>query len=201
VHRLVALLSVVLLLLLTSCVSLQQQKIEVTPGTVPPEIQGARWPDMPVSYCTVRDDQGGFVDYQTFVRLLQQAISQWGVPTAYSGDCGHAIEAGDGTNEVGWGDLGAPSNLNEAGNTNIRYRSTPGRGTPDIVEADITIERTPAAGRDTEDCLFTTLLHETGHLLGVQHLDASTVMSPVISDCIQELTPDDQAAIHALYGD
>ncbi len=190
------------MLLLTACVSLQQQRVEITPGTVPPEIRGARWTDPPVSYCTVRDNEGGFVDYQTFVELTKRAISQWGVPTAYMGDCGHAITAGDGTNEIGWGDLGgAPNNLNEAGNTNLRYRSTLGGGSPEIVEADITIERTPAQGRGTEDCLYTTLMHETGHLFGVQHLGSSTVMSPVITDCLQELTPDDLAAIHQLYGD
>jgi len=63
----------------------------------------------------------------------------------------------------------------------------------------VTIEREPARGRDGIECLYTTLLHETGHVFGVPHLEASTVMSPVITDCLQALTPADIAAIEALY--
>lgn len=177
----------------------RQERIEVTPGTVPPEIQGARWPELPISYCTVNDGEGGFVDYQTFVAMTQRAVAAWGVEAVYDGDCGHGIDPGNDANEIGWGNLAAnPSNLNEAGNTNLRYRSALG-GPPDIVEADITIEREPAHGRGTEECLYTTLLHETGHLFGLPHLDQLTVMSPVITDCLQELTQADRAAIQERY--
>jgi hypothetical protein len=191
---------VVAALLLSACVRIEQQSVEVTAGTVSPELRGAKWAHLPISYCTVRNEQGGFMDYRTFVALTQRAMAGWGVPTAYDGDCGHGIIEGDGQNEIGWGDLGnEPGHLGEAGNTNIRYRSTLAGGPPDIVEADITIERTPSRGRDTEACLYTTLLHEAGHLFGVQHLDAGAVMSPVIENCLQALTPADLAAIAELY--
>lgn len=191
----------VLSVLLIGCIEVvRQEQIEVTPGVVPAEIRGATWPDTPVSYCTVNDDEGGFVDYGTFVELTRRAVAAWGVDSAYEGDCGHGIEPGNGTNEVGWGVLSRdPSSLNEAGNTNIRYRSGPGGGPPDIIEADITIEREAAPGRDSVECLYTTLLHEAGHLFGVPHLDQTTVMSPVISDCHQELTQADLDAIRELY--
>ncbi len=186
--------------LLSACITIQPQQVEITPGTVSPQIEGARWPQTPIAYCTVRDEQAGYEDYDTFVALTQRAMAAWAVPTTYEGDCAGGIVGDDGTNEVGWGELGeAPGTLNEAGNTNIRYRTTPGGGSPDIIEADITIEREPARGRSTEECLYTTLLHETGHLFGVPHLEQGTVMSPVIEDCLQELTPADRASLATLY--
>ena len=186
--------------LLTACIEIRSETpVEVTPGTVPPEIRDARWPETPVSYCTVPGEDG-FVDYETFVRLTQEAVAAWGVPTTYEGDCSEGITAGNGTNQIGWGDLGgAPNSVNEAGNTNIRYRSRLDGQPPDIIEADITIERQPTSGRDTEECLYTTLLHESGHLFGLPHLDQSTVMSTVITECRQELTPADRNAIEELY--
>lgn len=191
---------VVLAVSLGACIEFRQRRVEVAPGTVPPEIQGARWPDLPIAYCIVQGQQAGFVDDETFVALTQRAFATWGVPTAYEGDCGHPITDGNDQNEIGWGDLeGNPTSLTEAGNTNLRYVSSPFGGAPDITEADITVHREPAHGRDTEECLFTTLLHETGHVIGLTHSAQDTVMSPVIEDCLQEPTPADRAALDALY--
>jgi hypothetical protein len=185
---------------LTACVEVQQRRVEVTPGTVPPEIRGARWPDMPIEYCVVRDGRGGFVDHETFVALTQQAFVAWGVETAFDGDCNGPIAHNNGRNEIGWGDLaGNPNDLTEAGNTNLRYRSTLLGGPPDITEADVTIHRNPASGKGNETCLLATLLHETGHVLGLPHLGRGTVMSPVITDCLAAPTPDDLAALRELY--
>ena len=185
---------------LSACIELQQRRIEVTPGVVPPEIQGANWPELPVTYCIVRDPQGGFVDHETFVALTQRAMQTWAVPTAYEGECANPLTPDNNRNEISWGDLeGDPNNLTEAGNTNLRYLSNPQGGPPDIIEADVTIHRNSARGKDTEECLFTTLLHETGHVIGLTHLSQSSVMSPLISDCLQEPTPEDRAALEALY--
>jgi hypothetical protein len=185
---------------LAACVEIRQQQVEVAPGTVPPEIRGAAWPDLPVAYCIVRDAQGGFVDHDTLVALVQQAFAAWGVPTAYEGECNGPLVHNNGRNELGWGDLeGYPDDLTEAGNTNIRYRSSLFGGSPDITEADVTIHRIAASGKGTEACLYTTLLHEAGHVLGLPHLAAGTVMSPVITDCLDALTPADLAERDALY--
>jgi hypothetical protein len=127
-------------------------------------------------------------------------MAAWGVPTSFLGDCDGPLVEGNGVNEVAWGTLpGDPGQLSEAGESSIRYRSRLFGGPPSIVEADVTIERDPAGGRDTAECLYTTLLHEAGHVFGVPHLDVSTVMSPVITDCLQELTPADHAALSGLY--
>jgi hypothetical protein len=189
----------VAVLLLCACVEVQH-RVEVTPQSLPPEIQGARWPRTPIVYCVVRDSPEGFVPHEALVALVQRAIEAWGLPSAFNGDCPGPITHGNGINEIGWGDLpGEPAALTEAGQTNLRYQSGADGGPPDIVEADVTIERRPARGKDTETCLYTTLLHETGHVLGVPHLGVSTVMAPVITECVQELTATDRAALEELY--
>jgi hypothetical protein len=185
-------------LLVCGCVELQSS-FEVTPRPLPTEVQGATWPRTPVTYCVVRGEEGGFVPHETFAGLAQDAMAAWPLPTAFQGECPGPVTGGNGINEIGWGDLpGEPATLTEAGQTSLRYLSD-GRGPPDIVEADVTIERLPGIGKATEACLYTTLLHEAGHMLGVPHLATSNVMSPVITDCIQELTPADRAALEALY--
>jgi len=191
--------SCLLALLLCACVVVEQ-RLQFTPEPVPTEIRGARWRQTPITYCIVREGEGGFVEHDTFVTLAGLAMAAWGLPTTYQGACAGSITADNGTNEIGWGDLsGDPGRLTEAGKTYIRYRSNPLGGPPEITEADVTIERRPARGRDTEECLYTTLLHESGHILGVPHLSMSTVMAPVISDCLQQLTPADRAALDELY--
>ena len=174
--------------------------MQATPEPVPTQILGARWPETPIAFCIVRQGPEGYVDHETFVILARRAIEAWGLPTAFQGDCGGPITPDNGANEIGWGDLpGDPEGLTEAGETHIRYRSDRLGGPPDIIEADVTIERRPARGRDTEECLYTTLLHEAGHVFGVPHLTMSNVMAPIIADCIQELTPADHAALDELY--
>jgi hypothetical protein len=183
-----------------ACISFQRE-IRVTPEAVPAELVGASWDDFPVEYCVVSQGEGGFVEHETFAGLVQQAMAAWGVETSFGGDCEGPLTEGNGVNEIGWGTLsGIPGQMHEAGESSIRYRSSLlGGGPPAIVEADVRIDRDPADGRDTVECLYTTLLHEAGHMFGVPHLEVSTVMSPVITDCLQELTPADRAALAELY--
>jgi hypothetical protein len=189
-----------LLLLLASACVVVQPELQITPEPIPTEVLGAHWSEPSIPYCIVSEGEGGFVDHATFVSLVQQAMAAWGVPTTFEGDCAGPITAGNQTNEIGWGSLpGDPGELTEAGETSLSYRAGLRGGPPQIMEADITIEREAARGRDSVECLYTTLLHETGHVFGLPHLGMSTVMAPVITDCLQELTPADRAALAELY--
>lgn len=186
-----------LLFLSAACIEVERQ-VEISPESVPERIRGARWAEAPVSYCVARDGQSGFVDDAVLTELAQRAVAAWGVPVEFLGDCAAGVVTENDANEIGWGDLGEQGeSLTEAGSTNIRYRTGPGGGQPEIVEADVTLETDPA--NPSEACLYTTLLHEAGHLFGVPHLGEDTVMSPVILECRQELTPADRSAIEELY--
>lgn len=191
-----------LLLLLLACLTLAgcttiTTRIEVTPGTVPPQIRGASWPDLPVSYCVAQDE--GFVSHDELVDLTQQAFERWQVETVYEGTCSGLVAGANGRNEIYFGEIGHEgSRINEAGNTHLRYRNVLSGGTQ-IVEADIVLDRNPPSEQRSSDCLFTTLLHETGHFLGVQHQATPAVMAPVINECLQELTQTDRQAIDELY--
>lgn len=185
-------------LVLAACITIEVP-VEVEPESVPAEIEGARWPNPPVPYCIVRDPEGGFADHETLVALTQEAMEHWGVPTLYEGDCPGPLETNNGRNEIAWGDLpDAGAFLSKAGSTNLRYLTRVLNGDTEITEADIVINRTPPAGKDSTECLFSTLLHEAGHFFGLFHLEAG-VMSPVITECYQELTPADREAMDALY--
>jgi hypothetical protein len=192
---------VVSVILTLACVKFERE-VDVTPGTVPPEVEGAYWPDTPVSYCIVRGSEPGFVEHDVLVQTTMEAFDAWGIETSYEGECEGRAEQGNGRNEVSWGELGSEgsSSLAKAGNTNIRYRTTPlGGGAPDITEADIILDADPPAGKDSVECLRSTLLHETGHFLGLHHLGGETIMSPVITDCLQEPTQADRDALAELY--
>ena len=185
-----------LLFLGTACIEVTPD-IEITPESVPERIRGARWDETPVSYCVARDGQTGFVEHAALVQLTQEAMAAWGVPVEFTGDCAAGVVSQNDANEIGWGDLGERGeSLTEAGSTNIRYRTQDG-GPPEIIEADVTLETDPA--NPSQECLYTTLLHEAGHVFGVPHLGEDTVMSPVILECRQELTPADLAALDELY--
>jgi hypothetical protein len=68
------------------------------------------------------------------------------------------------------------------------------------VEADITIDTAPPAEFRGGDCLYSTLLHETGHFLGLEHLPAPAVMASETSTCLGTLTGADREALRARYG-
>jgi len=146
---------------------------------------------------------GGFVSDQKFRELIQRAFASWGLASVNDGDCAEAKQ-GDRRNEFSWAP--SPQSPNdrayEAGYTRLSYLSCPrscaGGSAYEIVEADVLIDPTPP--RRTEQCLFTALLHEVGHFWGLPHLGAGTVMAPVSTECRQQLTQADAAALTALYG-
>jgi hypothetical protein len=176
--KLALLILFILPALILGCIEIER-KVAVTPGEVPAEIRAASWSERPIPYCVVLDQEGGFVNHQTLVRLTQEAFEAWGVPTVFEGRCSGGQEQEDNVNEIGFGDLDQTPNV--------------------LVEADIVIEREAPKNKDGEDCLFTTLLHETGHFLGLPHMDADTIMSPVIMECLQEPTAKDRAVLDELY--
>ena len=49
--------------------------------------------------------------------------------------------------------------------------------------------------------LYSALLHEIGHSIGLGHSTSDTIMSPYISGVYTTLTPDDIAGVQAIYGD
>ncbi len=197
----VALLAAVLsCLLLTACVKLEQRVVvRASPETVAPELQGSRWPQtsIPIHYCL--DPDNGFESTDVVLQLLARAFSAWGVPTVSDGICTAPVSTNDGRNEISWTRLSQTgAELTEAGKASLRYR-IPTTGTAQIVEADIEIDNNAPRSRRNQDCLYTTILHETGHFLGLHHLETGTIMAPVVTDCLQNLTPSDKQALSTLY--
>lgn len=175
---------------------------------LPPNPSGLeRWRDFPVRYCIVRDGPG-YVSDDEFTQLVEQAFADWGVPATDAGTCGGPIVDNDGVSEIGWGTLGAEAagrrDLYEAGITRVRYSQCTANCDPDdpvrLTEADITIDIAPPARFRTARCLYSTVLHESGHFLGLDHLPPPAVMAAETSTCIQELTEEDRAALAARYG-
>jgi hypothetical protein len=190
------------LLLASACTEIRQT-VKITPEPVPEEIEGALWPDQPVHYCVVRDDQG-FADYEDFVRLTERAFRAWGIAVVNDGACSGPAQQGNRVNEIGWGiPPQRGDDLHEAGFTRLLYERCAanclGQSGPEIVEADIEITPDPPRRLASLDCLYSTLLHETGHLLGVHHLDSPAVMAPVSFTCADELTAADRQALDQLY--
>ncbi len=186
--------------LLTACVTVQRKvDIQASPETVSPELQDARWPQasIPIHYCL--DPDNGFEDSGVVLRLLAKAFSAWGVPTVSDGVCNGPVSTDDDRNEISWTKLSQTgSDLTEAGKASLRYRILPG-GTAQIIEADIQIDNNAPKSRRNQDCLYTTILHETGHFLGLHHLATGTVMAPIVTNCLQDLTPADEQELSQLY--
>lgn len=141
---------------------------------------------------------------EQFIALTEVAFAVWGVPAKRLDTC-----PPDGTgNRVGWGELedDVPPGTFEAGLTEVRYEECSSGCDPEdavrITRARVTIDRSPPEPYRTERCVASTLIHEIGHLLGLDHLDAPAIMAPqVSSDCPTGLTAADLAELRARYGD
>jgi matrixin len=193
--------------LLTACVSADRQM----DGSPEPGRQGGadeilRWPGLPISYC-LDLTQGGYADDAAFERLVEKAFVAWGIPAQLRGPCESETREADGRNEIGWGAPPVPPangpGVYEAGYTRIRYRDCTRncRGADsEVIEADIIIDRNAPRNFRNERCLYSVLLHEIGHLLGLPHLPAPAVMAAVTTSCPQSLTNADKRALEDRYG-
>jgi hypothetical protein len=197
-------IAVIVLLASTACLEVRGPDVVVTAEPQAAELQGARWQKLPIEYCIVKSS-AGFTSTDEFRSLTSRAFAAWGVEVVDDGACGGDISRQDGVNEIGWGvPVEAQGGNEEAGFTRILYRQCSGgcaNGAPNrIVEADIIISDDPPERWQTSRCLYSTLLHETGHFLGVPHLDSPAIMAPASSECPQELTQMDRDALRLLYG-
>ena len=177
-------------------------------STLPPNPEQLhRWSDLPVQYC-IDTSRTGILPNAVFQRLTDEAFTAWGVPAEDEGPCPHGQARGDDLNEIGWGTPpGAPppgSRVTEAGVTLTTYSqcsaNCEGRDPVTVMEADIIIASVVPREFRSERCVYSTLLHETGHFLGLEHLPPPAVMQAQTSSCMTQLTPADVAALVARYG-
>ena len=178
----------------------------VPPPPLPPNPNGlARWRDVPVHFC-VSSVGAGYVTPTQFIESVARAFDVWGIQWQSDGACG-PVTPDDGTNEIGWGTLPANDGNGrdyEAGLTQTTTRECTANCDPNdpvrLSEADITIDQSPPRQFRNERCFYSTLLHEVGHLLGLQHLPPPAIMAAQTSGCPTELTPADRQALRDRYG-
>jgi hypothetical protein len=175
---------------------------------IPPNPQGLlRWPAAPISFCVSDGGEGGYVPASVFVDTVQRAFDAWGIAWRNDGACGPPRQD-DGVNEIGWGDLSGSASPGgrayEAGLTQTTASTCTANCNENdkvrLTEADITIDTAPPREFRSRACLYTTMLHETGHFLGLDHLPAPAVMQAETSGCPDALTDADRAALLERYG-
>jgi hypothetical protein len=196
---------------ITGCASVRRSiGVGQTPTDrrLPPNPQQlSRWDQLPVHYC-IDDSADGFLPNDQFAGLVDRAFSTWRVPFNDDGACAAPRKDGNHVNEIGWGippnQPRTPGRIFEAGVTFEHVgECTIACDRNDrvyLTEADIIIDKNaPRQFRNTR-CVFSTLLHETGHFLGLEHLPSPAVMAAETSSCPQTLADADRAALLARYG-
>jgi hypothetical protein len=178
-----------------------------TPMLPPNPQELLRWPRFPVSFCISAGGAGGYVSAGVFVDVVHRAFDAWGIAWRDDGPCGPVLSADD-VSEIGWGLLEGNSARRsatyEAGLTEVNSSECTAGCDPNdkikITEADITIDSAPPREFRSETCLYSTMLHELGHFLGLEHLPPPAVMAAETSGCPTELTEGDGAALAERYG-
>jgi hypothetical protein len=160
---------------------LGEQMSAVDPSTSAAYLASVYW-DGPIVVCTNPSGGPPGLDGDEFVTLVERAASRWqslvdgALPLDLRGRCdNNPTTLGDGMNAVGWvDDLGLV----------IAAQAWPNADSGIVSEIDIRVSRgyferlhARDPSRTLETCVFSTVVHELGHLLGLDHPRSRAVPS------------------------
>ena len=155
------------------------------------------WPDYSLRNLTICvNPEGGPPTERPLAELAAEALAMWQgaagkpLPLTLGGLCpGVRPDQLDGVSVIGWVPV-------EGEAIGFAWR-VPGRA-GGIQEADIGLEPTHPSMAD-DRCLLSALLHELGHVLGLDHRDQGPSIMLPVNYCMPELSPADVDAIRLLY--
>jgi hypothetical protein len=146
-----------------------------------------------IEFCV--NPEGGPAIDRPLIDVVNDAVTIWqlharGVlPLSVAGLCpGTPVEYDDGVSVVAWRSTGSGI----LGWTWMADRRT------SVHEADIVLNASPPS-ISGERCLLATLLHELGHVLGLDHQDQGPSIMMKAIDCVPALSEADIAAVRFLY--
>lgn len=172
----------------------------------PPNSKLRHWGSFPIHYCWAQPPSGRVTP--ALVALTERAFQTWSVSTSYDGVCAGQAKLGDGANEIAFGALtnsaDIAAGMQEAGVTLVDCIDRTGADGCALAEADIILDYqayVSVPDVDQAQCLLSTLIHETGHFLGLDHRAPPSVMQAVRSEtCPIQLFPADRLAFRDRYG-